>query len=39
MQWTRSVVIRESQENGKTYFQVFTKTCDSYGECWESMVA
>jgi hypothetical protein len=39
MKWTRSVFIRESHENGKTYFQVFTKSCDSYGECWESMVA
>lgn len=35
----RSVYIRESQEGGKTYFQVFGKTCDSYGECWDAMLA
>lgn len=35
----RSVYIRESNENGTVYFQVFGKTCDSYGECWEAMLA
>jgi hypothetical protein len=39
MSATRSVYIRESNENGKVYFQVFGKTCDSYGECWEALLA
>lgn len=31
--------IQESVENGNTYFQVIRRTYDSYGECWEAMLA
>jgi len=31
--------VRETAENGKTFFEVWRRSCDSYGECWESLLA
>jgi hypothetical protein len=31
--------IRHTEEQGKTHFEVWRKSCDSYGECWESLLA
>jgi hypothetical protein len=31
--------IRQSAEGGKTFFEVWRRSCDSYGECWESLLA
>jgi hypothetical protein len=31
--------IRQTEERGQTFFEVWRKSCDSYGECWESMLA
>lgn len=31
--------IRQTAEKGQTYFEVWRRACDSYGECWESLLA
>lgn len=31
--------IRQTSENGTTYYEVWRKACDCYGECWESLLA
>jgi len=31
--------IRQTTENGQTFFEVWRKVCDCYGECWESLLA
>jgi hypothetical protein len=36
---TTTFNIRVSAENATTYFEVWRRTCDSYGECWESLLA
>ena len=31
--------IRESHDNGRILFEVWRRSCDSYGECLESLLA
>lgn len=32
-------LILEASENSQAFFEVWRRSCDSYGECWKSLIA